>query len=122
MFMQTPVERKFEEYIGNINSILIKDEAWLSDPLFINRLLDKLENIKRSFIFLCAEKEDVYAYQEQLSKLCSKTQAVLDSVSDYQPDPEFIPATRSVLIEKLFLLHDLFATSQNLIKSFYPVI
>ncbi|CAN5679764.1 hypothetical protein BH11BAC1_BH11BAC1_23410 [soil metagenome] len=122
MFMHSPVERKFNEYLGNIHTILREDVSYLNDPSFINQLLDRMEYIKRNFILMSGEQEDVFIYQDYLSRLSSYAQDTLEWFDNYTTPPKVEYPTISKLKENLFLLSDMFATSQNLIKSFYPVI
>jgi hypothetical protein len=118
--MHSPVERKFNEYLGNLHSILHDDDCYLDEPSFVNQLLDRMEYIKRNFVLLNAEKEDVFIYQEYLARLTSYAQDTLEWVENYYLDKTDGPATMHALKENLFLLTDMFSTSQNLIKSFYP--
>jgi len=120
MFMHSPVERKFNEYLGNIHTLLSVDINYLEDPSFINNLLDRMEFIKRNFILMSAEKENVFIYQDFLSRLARYAEDTLRWVESYKLTPERHPNFGS-LKENLFLLSDMFATSRNLIKSFYPV-
>ena len=121
MVMHSPVERKFNEYLGNIHTLLSVDVNYLEDPSFINHLLDRMEFIKRNFILMSAEKEDVFIYQDFLDRLSRYSQETLLWVENYKlPTPERHPNFGS-LKENLFLLSDMFSTSKNLIKSFYPV-
>jgi hypothetical protein len=119
--MHSPVERKFNEYLGNIHTLLSVDANYLEDPSFINGLLDRMEFMKRNFILMSAEKEDVFIYQEFLERLSNYAEATRTWVENYhQLTPDRHPGFIS-LKENLFLLSDLFCTSNNLIKSFYPV-
>ena len=119
--MHSPVERKFNEYLGNIHTLLSVDVNFLEDPLFINNLLDRMEFIKRNFILMNAEKEDVFIYQSFLDRLATYSEDTRIWVESYNmPTPEFHPTFTS-LKENLFLMSDLFCTSKNLIRSFYPV-
>ena len=118
--MHSPVERKFNEYIGNIHTLLSVDVNFLEDPSFINSLLDRMELIKRNFVLMSAEKEDVFIYQGFLERLSTYAEDTRLWVENYKvPTPERHPTFAS-LKENLFLLSDLFITSKNLIKSFYP--
>jgi hypothetical protein len=119
--MHSPVERKFNEYLGNIHTLLSMDAYYLEDPSFINNLLDKMEFIKRNFILMSAEKEDVFIYQgflERLSTFAEDTRVWVENYKQFTPERH--PGYSS-LKENLFLLSDLFCTSRNLINSFYPV-
>ena len=122
MFMHSPVEKKFNEYLGNIHSILREDVSYLDEPGFINQLLDRMEYIKRNFVLMSAEKEDVFIYQEYLSRLSSYAQETLRWVENFNATALNRFPTIHSLKENLFLLENMFETSQNLIKSFYPVI
>jgi hypothetical protein len=122
MFMHSPVERKFNEYFGKIHLLLHDDATFLEDPAFINHLLDRLEYIKRNFILLNAEKEDVFIYQDYLSRLAAYSQETQWWVENYKAGETGHHEASIELKETLFLLSDMFSTSQNLIKSFYPVI
>ena len=118
--MHTPVERKFNEYLGNIHTLLSVDVHYLEDPSFINSLLDRLEFMKRNFIMMSAEKQDVFVYQGFLERLSTYAEDTRIWVENYKlPTPEQHPSFDS-LKETLFLLSDLFCTSRNLMKSFYP--
>ena len=120
MFMHSPVERKFNEYLGNIHSLLSVDIQFLEDPSFINGLLDRMEFMKRHFVLMSAEKEDVFIYQGFLEKLSTYAEDTCMWVENYKlPTPDKHPTFAS-LKQNLFLLSDLFCTSRNLIKSFYP--
>ena len=121
MFMHSPVERKFNEYLGNIHAILREDVSYLNDPSFINMLLDRMEFIKRNFVLMSAEQEDVFIYQDYLGRLSAYAQDTLEWFNNYNNPPKEEYQTIYKLKENLFLLSDMFATSQNLIKSFYPV-
>jgi hypothetical protein len=118
--MHSPVERKFNEYLGNIHTLLSVDVNYLEDPSFINQLLDRMEFIKRNFILMSAEKEDVFIYQEFLDRLATYAEDTLRWFENYKLSPERHPVFGS-LKENLFLLSDFFSTSKNLIRSFYPV-
>ena len=121
MFMHSPVERKFNEYLGNIHTLLSVDVMYLEDPSFINNLLDRMEFMKRNFTLMSAEKEDVFIYQGFLDRLATYAEDTRLWVESYKlPTPDRHPAFAS-LKENLFLLSDLFCTSKNLIRSFYPV-
>jgi len=118
--MHSPVERKFNEYVGNIHTLLSVDVNFLEDPSFINNLLDRLEFMKRNCILLSSEKEDVFIYQEFLDRLATYAEDTRIWVENYNlPKPDRHP-TYTSLKENLFLLSDLFCTSKNLIRSFYP--
>ena len=120
MFMHSPVERKFNEYLGNIHTLLSVDVKFLEDPTFINSLLDRMEFMKRNFILMSAEKEDVFIYQDFLERLANYAEDTRQWVENYKvPTPDRHPTFAS-LKENLFLLSDLFCTSKNLIRSFYP--
>ncbi|MEO8086250.1 MAG: hypothetical protein ABI763_05500 [Bacteroidota bacterium] len=119
--MHSPVERKFNEYLGNIHTILREDVSYLNDPTFINHLLDRMEYIKRNFALMSGEQEDVFIYQDYLSRLSTYAQDTLEWFDNYNTPPKAEYPTINKLKENLFLLSDMFATSQNLIKSFYPV-
>src|SRR4029078_969171 len=120
MFIHSPVERKFNEYVGNIHALLSVDINFLEDPSFINNLLDRLEFLKRNFVLMSAEKEDVFIYQEFLDRLATYAEDTRVWVENYSlPKPDRHPTYVS-LKENLFLLSDLFSTSKNLIRSFYP--
>jgi hypothetical protein len=122
MFMHSPVEKKFNEYLGNIHSILKEDVTYLEEPSFINELLDRMEYIKRNFVLMSAEKEDVFIYQEYLSRLSAYANDTLKWVENFNTSAINGFSTVHSLRENLFLLENMFETSQNLIKSFYPVI
>ena len=121
MFMHTPIEKKFNEYTGNIHDILSHDASYLSEPAFLNQLLDRVEFMKRNFTLLNSEKEDVFIYQDYLARLADYAQGTLEWVEKFQVTGPTGYSTMDTLKENLFLLSDLFTTSQNLIKSFYPV-
>ena len=119
--MHSPVEKKFNEYLGTIHKLLNDDVSYIEDPTFINQLLDRLEYIKRNFTLLSAEKEDVFIYQEYLARLSNYSRETQNWVENYDvPRMSGYPSI-SDLKKNLFLLSDMFVTSQNLIKSFYPV-
>jgi hypothetical protein len=121
MFMHSPVEKKFNEYLANIHTILRDDASYLNEPAFINQLLDRMEYIKRNFVLLSAEKEDVFIYQGYLARLTAYAQETLEWMKN-KKEPQMLGyPTIKALEENLFLLSDMFATSHNLIKSFYPV-
>src|SRR5205809_8052478 len=69
MFTHSPVERKFNEYVENIHTLLSVDINFLEDPSFINSLLDRLEFMKRHFVLMSAVKEDVFIYTGFLDRL-----------------------------------------------------
>ena len=119
--MHSPVEKKFNEYLGNIHHILREDVSYIDDPSFINQLLDRMEFINRNFILLSAEKEDVFVYQDLLARLVTHSRETMEWVENYNASEMSEYPTINALKENLFLLSDLFSTSQNLIKSFYPV-
>ncbi len=120
--MHSPLEKKFNEYVGNIHTILREDVSYLNEPSFINQLLDRMEFIKRNFLLMNAETEDVYLYQDRLAGVSSYTKATIEWVENFK-DPAITSSnTIHSLKENIFLLGDMFETSQNLIKSFYPVI
>src|SRR5436190_2202900 len=119
MFMHSPVEKKFNEYLGNIHTLLRDDACYLDEPAFINQLLDRMEYIKRNFILLSGEKEDVFIYQDYLARLCSYAQDTLVWVESYKAEVLGGFPTIAPLKENLFLLSNMFETSRNLIKSFY---
>ena len=122
MFMHSPVEKKFNEYIGNIHALLRDDYTYMEEPSFINSLLDRIEYLKRNFILLSSEKEDVFIYQNILGKLTSYAGDTFEWVVQHEHSKPTHHPTMQPLKDNLFLLSDMFATSQNLIKSFYPVI
>lgn len=118
--MHSPVEKKFNEYLGNIHRLLHDDTNFLSNPAFVNQLLDKMEYIKRNFILLSAEKEDVFTYQNYLNRLTTLAQETQEWVNSFSTENFSSEQTFGELKENLFLLSDMFATSRNLINSFYP--
>gem|GEM_PF-3753656 len=120
--MHSPVEKKFNEYLGNIHTLLKDDSSYLEDPAFINELLDRMEYLQRNFVLMSAEKEDVFIYQDYLSRLSSYADETHRWVENYSKSGVDRHATIHPLKENLFLLSDMFITSQNLIKSFYPVV
>jgi hypothetical protein len=120
--MHSPVEKKFSEYLGKIHTILREDVSYLDEPSFINQLLDRMEYMKRNFILLSAEKEDVFIYQDYLERLSAYAGDTFDWVDNYSARDMSRYPTIQTLKETLFLLSDMFSTSQKLIKSFYPVI
>ncbi len=120
--MHSPLEKKFNEYTGKIHSLLREDASYLNEPSFINQLLDKIEYVKRNFILMNAETEDVYIYQEHLARLSNITKDTQQWVENINVPAVATSPTINELKENLFMMNDLFSTSQNLMKSFYPVI
>ena len=120
--MHSPVERKFNEYLGNIHALLREDVSYLDEPAFINQLLDRMEFINRNFVILSSEKEDVFNYQRYLGKLSDYAHETLKWVENYYDSRKQEHQTMHSLKENLFLLSDMFTTSQNLMKSFYPIV
>ncbi len=119
--MHSPLEKKFNEYISNIHTILHDDVSYLNEPSFINQLLDRMELVKRNFVLMNAETEDVYLYQDRLAGISAHTKSTMEWVENYSGPAINSSSTISNLKENLFMMSDLFETSQNLIKSFYPV-
>jgi hypothetical protein len=120
--MHSPVEKKFSEYLGNIHALLREDITYMEEPAFINNLLDRMEYLKRNFILLSSEKEDVFIYQKYLANLSAYAGDTLSWVEQYNTSKMNRHTSMTALLENIFLMSDLFTTSQNLIKSFYPVI
>ena len=119
--MHSPLEKKFNEYVGNIHSILHSDVIFLNEPAFVNQLLDKMEFLKRNFVIMNSITDDVYVYQDRLSVIATHSRQTLEWVYLINVPSLQGASTFSSLKENLFMLNDLFETSQNLIKSFYPV-
>ena len=120
--MASPLEKKFEEYLRNIHHLLHEAAQNLDHTPFVNRLLDKIEFIKRNFILLNAEKENVFSYQDHLEKLSVHTTECMGWIEEYiRSKPESFQNIDK-LKHHFFMLDDLFTTSHNLIKSFYPII
>ena len=119
--MHSPLEKKFNEYIGSIHALLRDDSFSTRAPQFVNQLLDRLEHIQRTFTILQAEKEDVFTYQEYLSRLVNTTNQTLEWVGS---NADKLPSEANItsLKENIFLMCDMFETSKNLMKSFYPII
>lgn len=107
--------------MGNIHSILRDDVSYLNEPAFINQLLDRMELIKRNFVLVNADIEDVYLYQDRLAGISTHTRSALEWVEHLNSPALNSSSTLSSLKENLFMLNDLFQTSHNLIKSIYPV-
>lgn len=120
--MNSPIERKFDEYVKNIHKILSGALHHLDHAPFVNQLLDRMEYINGHFVVLNSEKEDVFVYQNHLGKLSSYTHESLEWIESYHQSKPDIFENIGSLKENFFLLNDMFATSQNLMKSFYPVI
>ena len=112
-------QRKFNEYIKNIHSILSDAVNHLDHVQFVNQILDRLEYINRSFTLMNGIKEDVYTYQQHLEKLSDYTTESLQWLQNY--DEKLLTGIRTDdLKNNFFMLNDMFTTSKNLIKSFYP--
>ena len=119
--MHSPLEKKFNEYVGKIHTILHDDVSYLSEPTFINQLLDRMELVKRNFILMNADTDDVYLYQDRLASISAHTRSTVEWVDNFDSPALRNSSTISSLRENLFMMSDLFQTSHNLIKSFYPV-
>lgn len=107
--------------MGNIHTILHNDASYLNEPLFVNQLLDRMELLKRSFVLMNADTDDVYLYQDRLAGISSHTEATMEWVAEFNNNAIKSASSFSSLTENFFMLNDLFQTSRNLIKSFYPV-
>ena len=118
--MSNPLEKKFNEYLKNIHhSLQVRVDAVEHIP-FINQLLDRIELIKRNFVLLRSEQEDVYTYTAHLRKLTIYTEETCRQVNEYaSSNPDFI-SPDDQLGDHFFMMSDLFSQSRNLIQSIYP--
>jgi hypothetical protein len=118
--MSNPLEKKFNEYLKNIHQSLQAYSDSAEHIPFINEVLDRIELIKRSFVLLRSEQEDVYNYTNHLRKLTTYTEETYRVVSEYisgNPEPQH---QKEALNQNFFMMNDLFQQSQNLIQSIYP--
>lgn len=107
--------------MGNIHTIFHDDVSYLNEPSFINQLLDRMELVKRNFVLMSSNMDDVYLYQDRLASISSHARSTVEWVENFNSPIINSSSTISSLKENLFMVSDLFQTSHNLIKSFYPV-
>ena len=119
-FMPNLLEKKFNEYLNGIHYSLQARLEHSDHVPFINSLLDRLEMIKRNFLMLLNENEDVYAYKQQLIRLHGYTDDTIRMLKEYSIANPAFSGDQDPLKDHFFMMSDLFSQSRNLIQSIYP--